>query len=241
MMVRYSDLAAPLTRMVASFPSGFDVNIGNVPHCVVKAIAPFVHHGGERTWTITANDHGAPELGAGRKKYVLKQAFKTKPEGCRSCVFDDRCSGVFDAYAERFGTSELVPVRADDPLIDPPGPSPIPRTVAARLSRLRARAPFGELAWTRTDAIAGGVEMTLISPSGERIVAFCTETPEGPRTGYRLIEQAPSTSSPKVPSTSSPKAPSAALVDGLRRLLVAMGRLPEAAITSVAVEGSSAR
>ncbi|MGH7298227.1 MAG: hypothetical protein ACRELB_25030, partial [Polyangiaceae bacterium] len=30
-----------------------------------------------------------------------------------SCVFDERCTGVFSAYAERFGTDELRPVTAE--------------------------------------------------------------------------------------------------------------------------------
>lgn len=107
---RYTDLVPPLERMIERFPAGFDVNIGNLPYCVAPHLARFIHHGGERTWTITANDHGAGELGAGRRKYTLKQAFKTKPERCRQCVFDERCSGVFDAYADRFGTEELAPV-----------------------------------------------------------------------------------------------------------------------------------
>ena len=251
MTPRYSDLAGPLTRMIASFPSGFDVNIGNLPHCVAPSIAPFVHHGGEKTWTIPANDHGAAELAAGRKKYALKQAFKTKPETCRSCIFNDRCSGVFEAYAERFGTSELRPILPDDPRLDPGGSSValrtarLPRSVAARLTRVRAHAPFGELLWTATNIVPGGVEMTLISPVGERVIAYLTETAEGPRAGYRLVEQGTSTppqqgaSASRQGTSMSPKqGPSAALVDGVRRLLVAMGRLPEAAIAR-APDGAS--
>ena len=259
MMPRYSDLAAPLARLIAAAPPGLDVNIGNLPHCVAPALAPFVHHGGERTWTITANDHGAAELGAGRRKYVLKQAFKTKPDSCRRCVYSDRCTGVFDAYAERFGTEELTPILPGDPSIGaipvrPPAPDSmppveagLPRSVAARLARLRARAPFGALVWTATDPIPGGVEITLVSPFGERVVAFCTETAEGPRAGYRIAgntpprapKQAVSEGSKQAVSDPSKQAVSEALLDGVRRLLVAMGRLPEAAIARTGTGASS--
>ena len=379
MLPRYADLVPPLERMIAGFPEGFDVNIGNLPYCVAPHLAPFIHHGGERTWTITANDHGASELGAGRKKYTLKQAFKSKPDTCRRCLFDDRCTGVFDAYAERFGTAELRPVLPHDPAIDPRGPlfaqraahllravlrraappppfdrvrltelgpreleiaftsaaptssaapasfvvslvpppdspspsaafatslfaavvrtstiafdpslaalrflwdaalaagalpihppgpdtvpplpssavffgpreaspppvaitarleatpedpqsvaSSIPRSVAARLGRLRARAPFGALAWSRTDAIADGVEMTFVSPSGERVIAWCTEVAGAPRAGYRVAPD---------DSGASHASPSDALLDGVRMLLVALGRLPEAALAQPA-------
>ncbi len=107
---RYSDLREPLTRMIAGFPSDFDVNIGNLPYCIAPSLAPWIHHGGQRTWTLVANDRGRGELGHRRLKYHLKQAFKSKPEGCRRCVFDERCSGVFDSYAAQYGTGELVPV-----------------------------------------------------------------------------------------------------------------------------------
>lgn len=109
---RYTDIVPSLERMIAGFPEAFDVTIGNLPYCVAPALARTIHFGGAKTWTVTANDHGAGELGPGRKKYALKQAFMTKPETCRACVFDDRCKGVFDAYVERFGTGELAPVTA---------------------------------------------------------------------------------------------------------------------------------
>lgn len=321
MMPRYTDLREPLERMIAAFPLGYDVTVGNLPYCVAPTIARFIHHGGQPTWTMTANDQGASALGKGRRKYSVKQAFLTKPDRCRQCVFDDRCRGVFDAYAERHGTDELSPITQDrlaeiDPegwffslrtaaalrpaiadatlpapfdrvtvsepgarevriavasaeagavtvaLRPPPGGvaatesvalhvesttappdatsaalrwiwgvlatltkpvhplgpdaiSALPRSVAARLAKLRSRAPFGPLAWERADAIVDGVEIALASPSGERVIAWMTETRGAPRGGYRVEGAAGE--------------PSRALVEGVRALLVALGRLPEAA------------
>ena len=220
-MPRYTDLRRPLERMIAGFPEGFDVNIGNLPYCVAPHLAHFIHHGGQPTWTVPAGNRGEGELARGRRKYLVKQSQKTKPDTCRACVFDDRCTGVFDAYAQRFGTDELQPVTparlaeldpggrlfaAPPPGLDPAG------VVAALLARLRRAAPFGALAWTRVDAIEGGVELTLLSPRGERVIAWLKEAAGRASGGYRV--------------EGASGAPSAALVDGVRHLLVALGRLP---------------
>ena len=107
---RYSDLATPLTRMVGGFPDGYDVNIGNLPYCVAPHLAPWIHHGGQPTWTVTADDFGDRSLQRECNKYLVKGSRKIKPSSCRSCVLDDRCDGVFEAYARWYGTSELEPV-----------------------------------------------------------------------------------------------------------------------------------
>ncbi len=112
-MPRYSDLSGPLERMVRALPDRFDVNIGNLPFCVAPELAPWIHHGGAPTWTVTASDDGAPALQAGRSLFVVKSEHKRKPESCKSCVFDHRCGGVFGLYADRFGDSELVPITTE--------------------------------------------------------------------------------------------------------------------------------
>lgn len=109
---RYSDLRAPLERMVSGFPPDFDVNIGGLPYCIAPGLAPWIHHGGQPTWTIAADDRGKRTLGTSLRKYVVKQTYRSKPERCEQCVFDDRCSGVFDSYIAEFGADEFVPVTA---------------------------------------------------------------------------------------------------------------------------------
>jgi MoaA/NifB/PqqE/SkfB family radical SAM enzyme len=110
MIPRYTNLAGPLREMVAGMPPGFDVNIGNLPQCIAPDLAPFIHHGGEGTTTITAGIEGRRELNAGWNKYEHKQRSKTKPGSCGQCVFSGRCSGVFDQYAAFYGVEELKPV-----------------------------------------------------------------------------------------------------------------------------------
>lgn len=108
MMPRYSDLVPHLERMVAAFPQGFDVNVGNLPYCVAPSLAPVIHHDGETTLTIAVD--GRDDLSEPWDKYQVKRRDKLKLESCRECVFDDRCSGIFDTYRRFFGTDELVPI-----------------------------------------------------------------------------------------------------------------------------------
>jgi MoaA/NifB/PqqE/SkfB family radical SAM enzyme len=108
MMPRYSDVAATLGRMIDGFPKDFDVSIGALPFCVAPSLAPWIHHDHHPMWTVTARESGAATLKPAR--YLCRANIKLKPDRCKSCVFDERCTGVFSAYADRFGTEELQPV-----------------------------------------------------------------------------------------------------------------------------------
>ncbi|MCC6875405.1 MAG: radical SAM protein [Sandaracinaceae bacterium] len=107
---RYSDLAGPFRRMVAGFAPGFDVNIGNLPFCIAPDLAPWIHHDGEPTETVAIDEDD--RVSRPWNKYLVKRRDKIKPERCRSCVHDARCSGVFETYARFYGVGELVPVDA---------------------------------------------------------------------------------------------------------------------------------
>jgi MoaA/NifB/PqqE/SkfB family radical SAM enzyme len=111
MLPKLSDLAGPMRTMIQGFEAarpGFDVNIGNLPYCVAPDLAPWIHHDGERTDTIAID--GDDQLSKPWNKYLIKRRDKLKKESCRSCLFDDACSGVFETYAQFYGTDELVPV-----------------------------------------------------------------------------------------------------------------------------------
>ncbi|MBK9265665.1 MAG: radical SAM protein [Polyangiaceae bacterium] len=108
MIPRYSDMVPALERMIRGFPKGFDVNIGNLPYCIAPHLAPFIHHDGEKTMTIAVD--GDKKLSKPWDKYLVKRRDKSKPEGCRTCVFESRCSGVFEKYRELYGDAEFVPV-----------------------------------------------------------------------------------------------------------------------------------
>ncbi len=111
-LVRYSEQAPHLARMLDEFERklgpDFDVNLGNIPYCVMPEWAHRIHHAGELTWVRSANLGGlAP---AGHDKYERKTERKLKPESCKDCAFDPVCTGVFVEYADNFGTDELVAV-----------------------------------------------------------------------------------------------------------------------------------
>lgn len=108
MVPRYSDLVPHLERMISRFPDGFDVNLGNLPYCVAPQLARWIHHDGERTMTVAVDGQDAVSLPW--DKYENKRRDKLKRESCRECVFDDRCSGVFETYRDFYGMDELVPV-----------------------------------------------------------------------------------------------------------------------------------
>jgi MoaA/NifB/PqqE/SkfB family radical SAM enzyme len=107
---RYSAMAEPFRRMVHGFPEGFDVNVGNLPYCIAPDLAPWIHHDGQRTDTIAID--GDDQLSRPWNKYLVKRRDKLKPASCRRCVFDSRCSGVFETYARFYGLDELQPVDA---------------------------------------------------------------------------------------------------------------------------------
>lgn len=144
MIPRYSALAEPLRRMIAGFAPGFDVNVGNLPYCVAPDLAPWIHHDGEHTETIAID--GDDRLSRPWNKYLVKRRDKLKPERCRECVLDARCSGVFETYARFYGTDELAPVDARTlSRLDPRGrllgvwlPPLVPRPVLARAISDRA-------------------------------------------------------------------------------------------------------
>ncbi len=109
MLPHYPDLVGPLRRMVAGFPEGFDVNVGNLPYCIAPDLAPWIHHDGEPTETVAID--GDDRLSRPWDKYLVKRRDKVKPERCRECVLDERCSGVFETYARVHGTSALGPIK----------------------------------------------------------------------------------------------------------------------------------
>jgi len=196
MMPRLSDMVPALGRMVAGFPDTFDVNLGNVPYCVAPELAQWIHHDGEHTDTIAVD--GGSELSRPWNKYLVKRRGKTKPDACRECAFDSKCSGVFDEYLQFHGAGELVPVDA----------LALGRSVRARLARLRAGAPFGALRWESVRVSSGGhrVDVTLSGPAGERAVIWLAEDERRATGGYTVDGDA-----------------TPALVAGLRAALTALG------------------
>jgi MoaA/NifB/PqqE/SkfB family radical SAM enzyme len=184
MLPRYGDLAAPLRAMIAGFPDGFDVNVGNLPFCIAPDLAPWIHHDGEHTETIAVD--GDHSLSRPWDKYFVKRRDKAKPDTCRTCAYDARCSGIFETYDRFYGTTELVPVTTLHPGVDV-GPPPS-RIVASGLERLRRAAPFGDLQWHAEHLAPSGAraDITLIGPAGERATLWIEDRAGKPTGGYRL-------------------------------------------------------
>jgi hypothetical protein len=100
-----------LTAMIEGFEReapGFDVNIGNLPYCIAPHLAPWIHHQGETTFTVSVNQRYS--LSTAANKYRVQSRDKVKPASCASCVFNAQCSGVFETYERFYGLDELVPV-----------------------------------------------------------------------------------------------------------------------------------
>lgn len=110
-MPKYSVMAPYYDEMLRGFDEwdpGFDVNIGNLPYCILPQWGHRIHHGGEDTVTQSTSTAGL-EHGA-RNKYAVHNAQRTFTKACPGCVFADRCSGVFKDYLEVYGEDEFEPV-----------------------------------------------------------------------------------------------------------------------------------
>lgn len=88
---------------------GFDINVGNLPYCQLPQWAHRIHHGGNTTYTVSADGPGRLSVVAW-DKYEDKRSDKRKLDSCRSCVFERRCDGFVELYAQRRGTAQFVPV-----------------------------------------------------------------------------------------------------------------------------------
>ncbi len=111
MMPRYSAMVpyfrAMLVRFDRELGPDYDVNVGNLPYCLMPERAAKIHHDGEATQTVAADGDA---LSRPWDKYADKRRDKFHPPACAPCVFRPRCNGVFTKYAELHGVDEFVPV-----------------------------------------------------------------------------------------------------------------------------------
>lgn len=111
-MPDYADLGRVMGGMLDELEKtspGFDINIGNLPYCQLPEWAHRIHHGGNKTYTVSAEGRGRLSVVAW-DKYADKASDKDKLDSCQSCVFERRCDGFFDLYARRRGTEGFLPV-----------------------------------------------------------------------------------------------------------------------------------
>ena len=117
----YTDLARELRVMLTGFDvldPDYDINIGNLPYCLMPEFAHKVHHEGNLTFTVAVD--GQSTLSEPWNKYEDKSSDKLKLESCQDCSFHGRCSGFFELYAKQRGVEEFQPVpRAKLTELDP--------------------------------------------------------------------------------------------------------------------------
>ena len=109
-MPRYSDMAPYYADMLAGFERwnpDFDINVGNLPYCILPEWASRVHHGGEQTVTKSSDGDGLEDE---MNKYEWQKSLRTHLPGCADCVFRSRCTGIFRGYLELHGPDEFRPV-----------------------------------------------------------------------------------------------------------------------------------
>lgn len=112
-MPPYSSMVPHLRAMLAGFERrlgrGYDINVGNLPFCLMPEWADKIHHDGEATLTVAADGDA---LSQPWDKYADKRSDKFHPPGCAGCIYRSRCNGIFDKYAEFHGVAEFTAVKA---------------------------------------------------------------------------------------------------------------------------------
>jgi MoaA/NifB/PqqE/SkfB family radical SAM enzyme len=109
-MPRYSDMAPFYAEMLEGFDAwnpDFDVNVGNLPYCILPAWGSRIHHGGQQTVTKSSDGAGLEDA---MNKYEWQTSLRTHLPTCEQCVFRSRCTGIFRVYLELHGGDEFQPI-----------------------------------------------------------------------------------------------------------------------------------
>lgn len=190
LMPRYSETAPYYAEMLAGFERlrpTFDVNIGNLPYCILPEWAARIHHGGEETFTRASDGIG---LDAATNKYTWHQSLRTHLPGCADCFFRSRCTGIFQVYLDLYGGDEFRPVSGAALAAD--GAERLPREPIVRRGRRRVdllaarlQSRFARPGWYLeplhwpTDTIG---ELVARGPAGARVDVRFTVGERGGRT-----------------------------------------------------------
>lgn len=181
-MPRYSDMAPYYAEMLARFDRwnpDFDVNIGNLPYCILPKWGSRIHHGGQETVTKSADAVGLEEA---MNKYEWHGSLRTYLPGCDDCVFRSRCTGIFRVYLQLHGEGEFRPVSRAALLAMDPERRNFVLLAAPHLRALRAALDAGSgaglpPAWSlegeRSEDRSRRVDLTFLHAAGGRArVAF---------------------------------------------------------------------
>jgi len=137
-MPRYSDMAPYYAAMLEGFERtnpDFDVNIGNLPYCILPAWGSHIHHGGETTVTRATDGDGSQKT---FDKYDWHESLRTHLPGCADCVFRSSCTGIFRAYLAVHGGDEFTPVSREALAALDPERRNLVRLIEPELASLKA-------------------------------------------------------------------------------------------------------
>jgi len=137
-MPRYSRMAPYYAEMLAGFERwnpDFDINVGNLPHCVLPEWGSRIHHGGQQTVTKSSDGQGLEDE---MNKYEWQASLRTHLPTCADCVFRSRCTGIFRVYLEMHGGDEFRPISREQLLERDPDRRNFVLLVEPLLAPLRA-------------------------------------------------------------------------------------------------------
>lgn len=184
-MPQYSVMAPYYDQMLRGFDDwdeSFDVNIGNLPYCVLPQWGHRIHHGGENTVTQSTSSSGLEK--SARNKYAVHNTQRTHTERCSECAFVDRCAGVFKDYLRIYGEDEFQPVSLERLRALDPRQNNFTVLVAPFVARLaEAPPPSG---WTLSqrfdDARSRRVELRCERAGGSVVTLLLTPAAAATRT-----------------------------------------------------------
>lgn len=177
-MPRYTDMAPYYAEMLAGFERwdpDFDVNVGNLPYCILPEWASRIHHGGQETITKSSDGDGLEDE---MNKYAWQASLRTYLPGCSDCVFRSRCTGIFRVYLELHGGDEFRPITRDAlAALDPEQRNFVvlvePLLAPLRVALAADQAPTGwRLQHEATEDRRRRVEIVLAHPAGAVRLSF---------------------------------------------------------------------
>lgn len=174
-MPRYSDMAPYYTEMLEGFDRwdpDFDVNVGNLPYCILPEWGSRIHHGGQETVTKSSDGDGLEDS---MNKYEWQASLRTHLPTCEECVFRSRCTGIFRVYLELHGGDEFKPISREALLALDPERRNFVLHVEPLLAPLRASSTANDLpeSWKFVQEVTEDrrrlVEMDFVQTDGARL------------------------------------------------------------------------
>ncbi|MBK8592264.1 MAG: radical SAM protein [Sandaracinaceae bacterium] len=171
----YGVVRARMTEMMEGFErlgSGIEVNIGNLPYCVLPEFARIIEHGGEFTWTISGD--GGASLRDPLDKYSYQREAHGFLPSCASCLTRPRCKGLPDVMLERGDLALIQPVSLATLRAVSPARRDLRAVVGAYLAQLSGVAEPESSDWA-LDVLGGdanGVDVNVRTPSGTATFHF---------------------------------------------------------------------